>query len=228
MLEPQVDDVTNRQFEERLRGFGPVGLLAALIILAGNLVVVPLSAVLVLVWAQLSRTPLRTLGFGVPQSWSRVFAIGIPCGVAFKLAMKALVMPLFGAPAINPRYHYLAGNTAALPAMLYAVVVGAGFGEETVFRGFLFERFGRLLGSRPAARLFIVLITSGLFAVAHYPDQALPGVEQAAVAGLVFGTIYAMTNQLWLPMVMHAAFDVAAVALIYWEWESIVAHLVFP
>jgi hypothetical protein len=44
----------------------------------------------------------------------------------------------------------------------------------------------------------------------------------------VFGTIYAATNQLSLPMVMHAAFDVTALALIYWEWESNVAHLVFP
>ena len=82
----------------------------------------------------------------------RTVAIGIPFGVALKLVMKAIVMPLFGAPAINARYHYLAGNAAALPWMLYAVVLGAGFGEETVFRGFFFERLGKLLGTRPVAR----------------------------------------------------------------------------
>jgi membrane protease YdiL (CAAX protease family) len=54
--------------------------------------------------------------------------------------MKAIVMPLFGAPAINPAYHFLAGNTAAIPWMLYAVILGAGFGEETIFRGWMFER----------------------------------------------------------------------------------------
>ncbi|TMH27678.1 MAG: CPBP family intramembrane metalloprotease [Betaproteobacteria bacterium] len=59
-------------------------------------------------------------------------------------------------------------------------------------------------------------------------DQGLPGVEQAAVTGLVFGTVFAVTGQLWLPMVAHAAFDVTAVALIYWNWESAVAHLLFP
>ena len=117
-------------------------------------------------------------------------------------------MPLFGAPAVNPRYHYLAGNAAALPWMLYAVVVGAGFGEETVFRGFLFQRLGKLLGARRAALAATVLLTSGLFALAHYHDQGLPGVEQAAMTGLVFGTIYGVTRQLWLPMVAHAAFDV--------------------
>jgi membrane protease YdiL (CAAX protease family) len=217
----------SRDSAARLRGFGPVGLLAILVIMAGNLLVVPLSAVLVLVWARLSETPLPALGFAAPRSWTRTLAIGIPSGIAFKLAMKAVVMPLFGAPALNPHYHYLAGNAAALPWMLYAVVVGAGFGEETVFRGFFFERLGKLLGTGRAALVATVLLTSGLFAVAHYWDQGVPGVEQAAVAGLVFGTVFAVTGQLWLPMVVHAAFDVTAVALIYWNWESAVAHFWF-
>jgi len=218
----------SRDVAAQLRGFGPVGLLALLIILTGNLLVVPLSAVLVLVWAHVSQTPWRTLGFAAPRSWTRTLAIGIPFGIVLKLAMKAVVMPLFGAPAINARYHYLAGNAATLPWMLYAVVLGAGFGEETVFRGFFFERLAKLLGTRPGALAATVLLTSGLFALAHYRDQGLPGVEQAAVTGLVFGTVFAVTGQLWLPMVAHAAFDVTAVALIYWNWESAVAHLLFP
>ena len=109
-----------------------------------------------------------------------------------------------------------------------AVVVGAGFGEETVFRGFFFERLGKLLGAGRATLAATVLLTSGLFALAHYHDQGVPGVEQAAVTGLVLGTIYGLTRQLWLPMVAHATFDVTAVALIYWNWESAVAHLLFP
>ena len=212
---------------EQLRGFGTVGLLGLLIILAGNFLVAPLSAVLVLVWAHLSQTPWRELGFAAPKSWTRVFAIGIPLGIVFKLAMKALVMPLFGAPAVNPYYHFLAGNEAASLWMLVTVVIVGGFGEETVFRGFLFERLGKLFGTRPAALTATVLLTSGLFALLHYREQGLAGVEQAAVTGLVFGTTFAATGQLWLPMVLHAAFDVTAVALIYWNWESAVAHFLF-
>ncbi len=228
---PALDDNSPRppssDIAEQLRGFGPVGLLALLVILAGNLLIVPLSAVFVLIWARLSHTAWGTLGFALPRSWTRIFAIGIPLGIAFKLAMKAIVMPLFGAPAINAPYHYLAGNTAALPWILYAVIVGAGFGEETVFRGFLFERLGKLLGVGRAPLAVTVLLTAGLFALAHYHDQGLWGVEQAAVTGLVFGTIYAVTGRLWLPMLAHAAFDVTAVVLIYWNWESAVAHLLF-
>lgn len=212
-------------FAEQLRGFGPIGLFALLLILGGNLVVVPLSAVLVLIWARLSQTPWQALGFVTPRSWARILTLGIPLGIAFKLGMKAIVMPLFGAPALNPRYHYLAGNTAALPWTLYAVIVGAGFGEETLFRGFFFERLRRILGGGRLALVTIVGVTSGLFALAHYQDQGVPGVEQAAVTGFVFGSIYAVTGQLWIPMVAHAAFDITAVALIYWNWESTVAHL---
>jgi len=212
---------------DQLRGFGPLGLLALLVILAGNLLIVPLSAVLVLIWAGLSQTPWRALGFTSPKSWAGILAIGIPFGVALKFGMKAIVMPLFGAPAINAHYHYLVGNAGALPWALYAVIVGAGFGEETVFRGFFFERLRSLLGASRMALAATVLLTSALFALAHYHDQGVPGVEQAAVTGVIFGAVYGITGQLWLPMVVHAAFDVTAVALIYWNWESAVAHTLF-
>jgi len=107
------------------------------------------------------------------------------------------------------------------------VTVGAGFGEETVFRGYLFERLGKLFGSDAVAQAAIVLLTSGLFGLAHYWDQGVPGVEQAVVTGLVFGSIFAATGRLWTLIFAHAAFDLTAVAIIYWGLESKVAHLLF-
>jgi len=210
-----------------LRGFGPAGLLALAVILAASAYATILGAVLVLAWVSWSRTPWRDLGFAPPASWIRTLAAGVVFGAAFKLLMKALVMPLFGAPAINPAYHYLAGNTAALPGILAAVIIGAGFAEETVYRGYSFERLGKLLGRGAAAKAAMVLLTSALFAAAHYPDQGLAGAEQAAITGLTFGGIFAASGRIWLPMVAHAAFDVTAVAIIYWDIESAVAHLVF-
>jgi membrane protease YdiL (CAAX protease family) len=187
----------------------------------------PLSALLVLAWVQASETPWAAIGFVRPRSWLRSVAIGLLFGALFKLVMKAVVMPLLGAPALNAPYHYIAGNAAALPYILYAVIIGAGFGEETVFRGYLFERLGHLLGTSRRAKIAIVLVTAAMFASLHYPDQGWPGVEQAAVTGLVFGGIYAVTGQLFMLMVAHAAFDVVAIALIYWNLESRVAHLFF-
>ncbi len=210
-----------------LRGFGALGILAILIILAGNLVIAPLSAILVLVWTRLSRTPWREIGYVRPRSWAGAVVIGIVVGVVFKFLMKAIVMPLLGAPPINQAYHFLAGNTAALPWMLYAVIVGAGFGEETVFRGWMFERFGKLFGQGARAKTSIVVITSVLFGLAHYAIQGIPGVEQAMITGLTFGTIFAVTGRIFMPIVAHAAFDLTPLAMIYWDIESGIAHFIF-
>ena len=210
-----------------LRGFGPGGILAILVVFAGNLVVVPLSAILVLLWAQRSGTPLSALGFVRPKSWVRTVVVGIAFGIALKFLMKAVVMPLLAADPINQTYHYLAGNPSALPGMFYAIIIGAGFGEETLFRGFLFERLGTFLGPGSKAKTLIVLLTAGLFGLAHYFEQGIPGVQQATIVGLAFGTIFAVTGRIFMLMIAHAAFDLTALAMIYWNFESTVAHLIF-
>jgi hypothetical protein len=210
-----------------LRGFGPPGILAMLVILAGNFVLPPLSAVLVLVWVRLSRTPWREIGYVRPRNPLALLAVGTASGVAFKLLMKAVVMPMLGADPINHAFHYLAGNRAALPGAIFTMIVVAGFGEETLFRGYLFERLGRLLGQGAGAKIVTVLVTSVLFGAAHWSVQGLAGVEQATIVGLVFGTIFAITGRIGALMVAHAAFDITAVAIVYWNLEARVAHLVF-
>jgi membrane protease YdiL (CAAX protease family) len=210
----------------KLRGFGPLGILAIVVILAGAFFP-PLGAILALVWVWLSRTPWREIGYVRPQSWTRTLIVGIVFGIAFKFLMKAVVMPLLGAPPINQAYHFLAGNTAALPGMLFVLIVNAGFGEETFFRGWMFERLGKLFGPGVCAKIFIVLITSVLFSAAHYPTQGFPGAEQAIVTGLAFGTIFAVTGRIVMLMIAHAAFDLTALAMIYWDFETTVAHSIF-
>jgi membrane protease YdiL (CAAX protease family) len=212
---------------KKLRGFGPLGLVAILVIYLGNTIFAPLSALLVLAWAWRSRTPWRELGFARPKSWVRTVAAGIALGVVLKLVMKAVVMPLLGAPPVNQAFQYLAGNTAALPATVYAIVIGAGFGEETMFRGWMFERFGKLLGSGRWAKAVIVLVTSVWFGVEHYSLQGLAGVQQATIVGLLYGTIVAVTGRIWIVMIAHAAFDAAAVTIIYLNLETALARLVF-
>jgi membrane protease YdiL (CAAX protease family) len=107
------------------------------------------------------------------------------------------------------------------------VIVGAGFGEETVFRGYLFERLRKLSGPGFGVTTAIVLFTAGWFGLEHYPVQGLAGAEQATIVGLVFGTIFAVTGRLWMLMCAHAAFDLTALAIIYWDLEADVAHLIF-
>jgi CAAX protease family protein len=218
---------SDNQLSVQLRGFGPVGLLAIILILLGNFVFIPLSAVLVLWWRHLSRTPWRALGFVRPRSWWRTIAVGILFGALLKVTMKALVMPLLGADPINQAYRHLTGNKAAIPMALYGLTIGAGFGEETLFRGYFFERLGRLFGSSVIAKVAIVLITSIVFGVAHYSRQGLTGVEQATIVGLIFAGIFAITGRIFMLMIAHAAFDLTAYTMIYWGLETRIAHLIF-
>lgn len=198
-----------------------------LAILAGNLIMAPLSAVLALGWVHRSRTPWRDIGYVRPKSWIGDAVLGIVFGSVLKLLMKAVVMPLLGADPINQTYHYLVGNTAALPGMIFAVTIGAGWGEETVFRGYLFERLGRLFGHGRGAKAAIVLLTAAVFGLAHYLEQGMAGVQQGMIVGLVFGAIYARAGRLGMLMWAHAAFDLTALAIIYWDLETDVARLIF-
>ena len=215
------------KFAARLRGFGPLGILAILIVLAGNFIIAPISAILALTWAKISNTPWRELGYVRPRSWTKAIAIGIVFGVALKFAMKAFVMPLLGAPPINEAYRFVTGNPAVVPWMLYAIIIGAGFGEETLFRGWMFERLGKLFGHGAPAKIAIVLITSLLFAAAHLPGQGIPGAEQGLVVGIVYGSIFAVTGRIFMLMIAHTAFDLTALWMIYYGLETRVAHLIF-
>jgi uncharacterized protein len=209
-----------------LRGFGPLGITAIFVIVAGQLLA-PLSAVLVLIWAKWSRTPWHEIGYVRPRSWLGGLIVGVAFGIAFKFLMKAIVMPLLGAEPLNQTYHYLVGNGTAALALVPLMVVTAGFGEETFFRGYLFERFGKLIGRSSGAKALTVLFTTVIFASLHYFDQGLAGAQQAIITGLVFGTTFALIGEIWTLMCVHAVFDLTAVAIIYWGLESRVAHLVF-
>lgn len=218
-------------FAAQLRGFGPPGLIAVVVIvLAGTtrfgLYAVPVGGLLTLLWVALSRTPLPEIGYAPPRNWVAAIAIGIIFGVALKLLMKAVVLPLLGAGPSNEAFRFLRGNRAVLPAAIWAMLI-AGFGEETVFRGFLFERIGKLIGTTNWAKVFRVVFTSAVFAGAHYSVQGMVGVQQAAITGLALGTAYTISGRIWIPMIAHAAFDLTALAIIYWNLEAAVAHLIF-
>jgi len=220
-----------RPYRERLavelKGFHTPGWLSLALIALGVAVTPPLGALLILVWAWLSKTPWRDLGLAWPRHRVLSLASGLLAGVALKFAMKAIVMPLFGAPAINIGFEYLAHDRAAALDFAAYALYGAGFAEELVFRGFLFERFGKLWGDSAAATAATLLLATAIFALAHW-QQGIFGVINAFVTGLVLGLVYlAAGRKLVVPMIMHAAFDLTALVLILKGWEAPVAHLVF-
>jgi uncharacterized protein len=224
---PEVGSAAPDKFAPSLRGFGPIGIVAILIILGGNFIMAPLSAILVLIWARISDTPWREIGYVRPRSWSKTVVTGVFFGVALKFVMKGVVMPFLGAPPINQAYHFVTRNPSVIPVMLYTMIVVAGFGEETFYRGWMFERLGKFFGQTALAKIAIVLVTSLLFASLHYSEQGMPGAENAFLTGLIFGSIFAVTGQIFILMIAHAAFDLTALWMIYYDLEARIAHLIF-
>ena len=187
----------------------------------------PFGALAVLVWAQWSGTPWVALGFARPGSWLWTIVGGIALGAALKLFTKAVLLPLLGAPAANTTYPQVYANLALFMQLAVTTVIVGGIGEEIFWRGFLFERLGKVLGAGAGPTVAIVFITATAFALAHIWDQGVPGVEQAIVTGLAFGTLFAATGVLWPVMIAHATYDVLAAFLIYAGLESSVSHLIF-
>jgi hypothetical protein len=208
----------------QLRGFGPIGMAAVLLIIAANMFLAPLGALLVLLWAWLARLPWPELGFRRPNSWLLLLAGGMLGGLLLKLVQKAILMPLLGAPAVNAYFHFIAGNPAAMAKMLIASVIIGGIGEEIFYRGFLFERLGRLWGNSAIAKAATLLLTTIVFGLVHLSEQGVAGAQQAVFTGLVFGITYLLSGRIWLSMVIHSAYNIAAVLIIYWGLETAIAH----
>ncbi len=143
------------------------------------------------------------------------------------LGLLAIAAILLAGNVFPGRFVLPLGGLAALPYAIWAMFAAAGFGKETVFRGFAFERLRKLLGSSTWAKTFTVILTAAAFGAAHYSNQGIPGVQQAAIVGLVLGSIFAATGRIWLLIIAHAVLDLTALAMIYWNLESAVAHLVF-
>jgi membrane protease YdiL (CAAX protease family) len=85
-----------------------------------------------------------------------------------------------------------------------ALSIGAGISEELLFRGFLLYYLGRFL---PGLNWWpAILIGSAVFGFAHL-FQGWRGILATGVLGAVFGLIYALTDSLFAPAVIHAAID---------------------
>src|SRR5262249_7856273 len=156
------------------------------------------AALLAVVWVYLSRTPWHEIGYVREKNWGASIAIGVAFGAAFKLVMKVIVMPLLGAPAVIQTFQGFVHNRAAIPLAVLAILIGGGWGEETLFRGWAFERLGKVFGTKRTAKTAIVVITSVWFGFAHYHVLGTPGTEQAMIVGFAFAVIFACTGRLFL------------------------------
>ena len=98
--------------------------------------------------------------------------------------------------------------------MIVSVAVAAPIFEEMVFRGFVYGGFERSLGAFPA-----LLLSSMLFTVLHVQYNWYE-LAQIFVLGMVLGWARMRTQSLFTPIVMHAANNAMATAMVFLAQQS--------
>lgn len=155
----------------------------------------PLLAYLAMV-KLIERRPVRELAL---RRLASEVGLGLAAGALLFSAIVGALW-LLGSYAIvgtNPEAHWL---LAAL-----TVGLGAGIGEEIMFRGVLYRLVEEGLGTWAA-----LLVSALFFGAVHLnnPGATLwAGLAIAIEAGILFGLLYLVTRSLWICMGLHAAWN---------------------
>lgn len=149
------------------------------------------------------RMPLAWVGLRLHPYAGREIAWGIALGLTMTF-LAWLPTALIGTVEI--------GQIGSVKTLVFwsIILLANAAGEEILFRGYLFQRVVELIG--PIAG---TLLISGGFAAAHLGN---PGISPLAIlnvflAGVLFSACLFATGSLWLPIALHAAWNIALALL---------------
>ena len=97
------------------------------------------------------------------------------------------------------------GDASQLVIELFATAIAPGFMEELLFRGILFRWLEEFGGSWLA-----LILSSALFGAAHAFNPGSSWIATSFIAieaGILLGGAYMLTRSLWMPMGLHAAWN---------------------
>ena len=134
----------------------------------------------------------------VPELAARGAARRVAAGALLGAVLFSIVyaMLALGGFLQHVRFGGFAGFWSPL-----ATAIGAGVGEELVFRGVIFRLTEARLGTTAA-----LIISSLLFGMVHAANVGATPVSTAAIAleaGALLGVAYAASRSLWLPIGLH-------------------------
>jgi membrane protease YdiL (CAAX protease family) len=166
---------------------------------------VRLAFVLTVTWicVRLRRERLSSIGFVLDRRWAREFGLGSIVGIASALLVVLLIFAVGGVHfELDP-----ARSVTTLIQGLYLFLFVALF-EETLFRGFVFQRFVA------GAGVWIAQITLGLaFATSHWGNPDMQGATlvwasiELFLGAVLLGLAYLRTRSLALPIGLHLGWN---------------------
>lgn len=162
---------------------------------------------------------LYELGLKRPIPWKKTLALGGATMVAlFAVAFGIqAVLAQFG---VEPELEDFAIIQGQPLLYLYAVTmvawVGAGFGEEVLFRGFIMKNLQAMFKNEKVGWTAANVLQAGIFALLH-ANQGLAGMIPVFVIALAFGYAFIRFGKsLWPLIVAHGLFDTVGLTLLYY------------
>ena len=156
----------------------------------------------------------RGIGLRRPTSWPKTILIAAVIGVSLQLlsiyVTEPVMLHVFHQRENLDEFKPLIGNVKLALLGLVVVWLLAAFPEEMVFRGYIFNRIVDVSGTRIAA----VILTTILFGFGHY-YQGYAGVVDSCTTGLTLAICYAVTRNLWLPILAHGFTDTFGLILVF-------------
>lgn len=168
---------------------------------------VVLASAIAMVWAVsvvLHRLPLRWVTSVGPRMRWRYFAACL--GLSFLALVATLVVsslvPQAAGEAVPVEVNAFTSTTRDFLLVVLLLTPFQAAGEEYLFRGYLTQAVGGLVGGVAAAKVLAVLVPALLFGLAH-GAQDLPVFVDRFAFGVVAGVLVVVTGGLEAAVAMH-------------------------
>jgi CAAX protease family protein len=158
---------------------------------------------------------LADIGLKQPENWWRTIIIGLVAAALVFVAMY--ISEKAGFRRDLSRFKDAKGNLELTVYGVFYALIGAGFYEEFMFRGFLMQSVAMLFGGSRQAWIVACVVQGALFGAGHAYQNPL-GIAITGTLGVCLGLlVFASGRNLWPAIIGHGLFDASRFVLFYFQ-----------
>ena len=162
---------------------------------------------------------LADIGLKSPEHWWRTLAIGLV--IAAVVFVSMYVSEKAGFRRDLTRFKMVQGNLGLTVYGVFYALVGAGFYEEFLFRGFLMQGVAMLFGGGRGAWIAANVGQAALFGAAHAYQNPLGMAITGTLGALLGFLVLASGRNLWPVIIGHGLYDASRFVLFYFQGPSL-------